>query len=241
MTTTRDFLKPKNFKIKAKNISFESVEFMTDLEKTKIYKNFISFLNNHFKKTLFKKNLYEHFYCHCDFIAHYDTNGFYGEYFETAANYHFNVNGYSNPMNENSGNLNRSSSLSYGEQFYAIYEELNGSRNGLGEFYDTLVYGGYADYADLNEAIRDVFTEYLEIWREEIKKAIKAYNEFLKDEQVQKLNEEKEKTLLQIKELNSKATDIELELADKKTSYELKLRDDFKGGQTDLFDFMEAL
>lgn len=192
----RDFLKPKNFNIKAKSIRFESVKFMTDLEKKKVYINFVKLLNNHFKRTLFKKNLYEHFYCHCGFIAHNNIDGFYGEYFETAASFHFNVKGYSNKMSEYSGNLNRPSTLSYGEQFYAIYEEINGAREGLGEFYDTIGrnmnYGGYGDCADLDDAIKDVFSEYMEIWREEIKKAVKAYDKFSQKDEVKALNAKKE-------------------------------------------------
>ena len=178
--TARNFLKPKNFNIKAKSLRFESVKYMTDLEKKKIYVNFVKFLNNHFKRTLFKKNLYEHFHCHCGFIAHYNIDGFYGEYFETAAKFHFNVNDYKNPAHENTGDLNQSSELSNGELFYSIYEEINSSRNGLGEFYDTIMsnhnWGAYSDYEDLDDAIKDAFNEYLDVWRMEIKKAIKAYN-----------------------------------------------------------------
>jgi len=191
----RKYLKPKNFKIKAKSIKFESVNFMTDLEKAKIYVAFVKLLNNHFKHTLFKKNLYQHFINHCGFMAHYNLHGFYGEYFEKAANYHYNVNGYKNPMHECSGNLNKKSSLSFSEQFYSIYEELNGSRDGLGEFYDKIInnrnYGGYSDYEDLDRAIKDAFSEYMEIWRDELKKASRVYSKFLKDENIKELKAKK--------------------------------------------------
>lgn len=180
--TTKDFLKPKNFKIKAKSIKFETTEYITDLEKAKLYVSFVKLLNNHFKFTLFNKNLYQHFSTHCGFIAHYNRNGFYGEYFETAAKYHFNVNGYINPSHECSGNLNESSSLSHRELFYNIYKELNGMREGIGAFYSTIMsnqnWGAYSDYKDLDGAIKDAFNEYLEIWREEIRKAIKAKDQF---------------------------------------------------------------
>jgi hypothetical protein len=242
---SRNFLKPKNFKIKPKSLSFESVEFMTDLEKKKVYINFVKLLNNHFKRTLFKKNLYEHFHCHCGFIAHYNINGFYGEYFETAANYHFNVNSYSNPANEYAGNLNKISTLSHAEQFYAIYEEINGTRNGLGDFYDTLDgnmnYGAYGDYADLDNAIKDAFSEYMEIWREEIRKAVKAWNIFSKDKDVQELKKQKEVAQKEASELLTKARELETKIVDKKTIQDKAVvKSDSKSGQASLLDFMSA-
>ena len=51
----RNFLKVQNFKLKVENFEFEDVKFMTSTQKSKIYKNFVSFLNNHFKPTSFKK------------------------------------------------------------------------------------------------------------------------------------------------------------------------------------------
>ena len=242
---SKNFLKPKNFKIKAKSLSFESVKFMTDLEKKKIYINFVKFLNNHFKRTLFKKNLYEHFHCNCGFIAHYNINGFYGEYFETAASYHYNVNNYENPMNEYSGNLNRESTLSHGEQFYAIYEELNSSRDGLGEFYDTIMsnenYGGYADYADLDGALIEAFNEYMEIWREEIRKAVKAYDKFSKDEKIQKLNEKKEELRNEQKRLDETTRAIEETLIEEASKVKIIEEESnskvAKKQQQNLFDF----
>lgn len=221
--TAKNFLKPKNFKIKAKSLSFESVQFMTDLEKKKIYKNFVGFLNNHFKRTLFKKNLYEHFHCHCGFIAHYNIHGFYGEYFETAAMYHYNVNDFKTPAHECSGNLNQSSSLPHGELFYAIYEEINGSRYGLGSFYDTLVgnmnYGGYGDYKDLDDAIKDAFSEYMELWREEIKKATKAFEEFSKKEAVSELQEAKQKIKDEQEKLRKESQEIDAKMQNEANSF----------------------
>ncbi|HJE03606.1 MAG TPA: hypothetical protein K8U92_06975, partial [Aliarcobacter thereius] len=81
------FLKIRNFKIKINNIEFSDVEYMSAAEKTQIYKNFVTFLNNHFKESSFKKNLYEHLHLHCGFIAHYNIKGFYSEYFTTAARF----------------------------------------------------------------------------------------------------------------------------------------------------------
>ncbi|WP_294963368.1 hypothetical protein [Sulfurimonas sp.] len=239
---SRDFLKPKNFKIKPQSLSFESVKFMTDLEKKKIYINFVKLLNNHFKRTLFKKNLYEHFHLHCGFIAHYDIHGFYGEYFETAASYHFNVNDYSNPMHECGGNLNQKSTLSHGEQFYAIYEEINGTRNGLGEFYDTLGgnmnYGAYSDYSDLDDAIKNAFSEYMEIWRDEIKKAIKAYDEFSKDGRVAELIAQKENIANEQNRLNVSHAQIEEELIKEANASKVETKTVSNDTQLNLFDFV---
>ncbi|MDD3468193.1 MAG: hypothetical protein PHE67_13680 [Campylobacterales bacterium] len=235
----RTFLKPKNFNIKAKSLSFESVEFMTESQKKKIYVDFVKFLNNHFKRTLFKKNLYEHFHCHCGFIAHYNIHGFYGEYFETAANFHFNVNDYKNPMHECGGNLNSKSTLSQGEQFYAIYEELNGSRYGLGAFYNQICgnmnYGGYGDYKDLDDAIKDAFSEYIEIWREEIKKAVKAWDKFNAGQKVQELKEEQEKIKTQKLELESKEKVLEATLV--RESVKAQSKPIMQKKQPSLFDF----
>ena len=243
----RNFLKPKNFNIKAKSLSFESVQFMTDLDKKKIYINFVKLLNNHFKFTLFKKNLYEHFHCHCGFIAHYNLHGFYGEYFGTAANFHFNVNDYKNPMNEYAGNLNRKSTLSQGEQFYAIYEELNGSRDGLGKFYDKIGgntnNGGYGDYADLDNAIKDAFSEYMEIWREEIKKAVKAWDQFSKNDAIKALKDKKEDIINEQNRLDVTAQQIEETLIKEAAKVEI-VEEETKvvvnKSQPSLFDFMVA-
>lgn len=243
--TARNFLKPKNFKIKAKSLRFESVKFMTDLDKKKVYINFVKLLNNHFKKSLFKKNLYEHFICHYGFIAHYNIHGFYGEYFETAAKFHFNVNNYTTPPHENSGDLNQSSELSNGELFYEIYEEINNGQYGLGEFYNEIIsnqnYGGYDDYKDLDDAIKDAFYEYLEIWRDEIRKAVKAYDKFSKDEKVAELQaKQKAITEAQMK-LNESLRDVQNTLEDKAIKAQSKeVKDVAPGTQMSLFDLMEV-
>lgn len=99
----RNFLKVQNFKLKVENFEFEDVKFMTSTQKSKIYKNFVSFLNNHFKPTSFKKDIYEHCHLHCGFIAHYNINGFYGEYFGTAARFHKIANGFEKEPTEYDG------------------------------------------------------------------------------------------------------------------------------------------
>lgn len=237
----RNFLKPKKFNIKAKNIRFESAKYLTDLEKKKIYINFVKFLNNHFSQSTFKKNLYEHFHLHCGFIAHYNIHGFYGEYFETAAKFHYNVNGVNHKIHECGGNLNCKSSYPQGELFYAIYEEMNGGRDGLGAFIDTLLnnrnYGGYAEYRDLDEAIKDAFNTYLEIWREEIKKAVKAYNEFSKDKKVKKLKENEEAIKKEQMRLNESLRDVKHTLEEEAMKAQSKR---VEKTQTSLFDFLES-
>lgn len=238
----KNFLKPKNFDIKAKSFSFESVKYMTDLEKKKVYINFVKLLNNHFKHTLFKKNLYQHFTNHCGFIAHYNINGFYGEYFETAANFHFNVNGYSNAMSEYSGNLNKKSTLSHAEQFYTIYEEINGSNSGLGDFYDTIMsnqnWGACSDYKDLDDAIKEAFNEYMSIWVDEIKKAVKAHGEFLKNDEIRILKAKQDEIKSKQAELEVKNREIETILIEE--SAKAQSEPAVAKTQLSLFDFMIA-
>ncbi len=242
--TSRDFLKPKKFKIKATAQNFNS-DGMTDLEKAKIYKSFVSFLNNHFSRTTFKKNLYNHLHCHCGFIAHYSIDGFYGEYFLTGAKLNKLAFNKPLPQSEYIGYVKVSKDESVNESFYAVYEELNGSSDGLGSFYNTIVnnrnWGGNSDYKDLDDALKNVFFEYMEIFREEIKKAIKAYHSFEKKENITKLKLEKEVAINNANKLLEKASQIENIMQEQKVIQEKQeLNDDFIGGQTSLFDFVEA-
>lgn len=242
--TSRDFLKPKKFTIKPKSIKFNS-DGMTDLEKKKVYINFVSFLNNHFSRTTFKKNLYNHFYQHCGFIAHYNIDGFYGEYFLVGAK--FNKLAFNKPLpqSEYIGYVKVSNDESVNESFYAVYEELNGSPDGLGSFYNTIInnrnWGGYSDYKDLDDAIKEVFLEYMELFREEIKKAIKAYHSFEKKENIIKLKLEKEVAINNANKLLEKASQIGSNMQEQKVIQEkLALDSEFICGQTSLFDFVEA-
>ncbi len=155
----------KNFKLKPKIIEFSSSKFMTEKEKSKTYNDFIKFLNNHFKRTLFTNRLYEHFHLHCGFIAHYNINGFYGEYFYTAAKYHKLLNGYM-PVSEYIGYIDIKPYETLNESFINIHKEINThSYEGLGGFYTTIMsnknYGGYSDYSDLDDAIKKSFKEYM--------------------------------------------------------------------------------
>lgn len=244
------FLKPKKFNIKAKAIRFTSTQFMTDLEKAKVYINFIKFLNNHFSQSTFQKNLYQHFHLHCGFIAHYNQHGFYGEYFETAAKFHYNVNGVNHKMHEGGGNLNCKSTLSQGELFYAIYEEMNsgGKYDGLHGFISTLLnnrnYGGYAEYCDLNDAIREAISDYKETWVGLIRNAIREYDKFNKNEEIQKLKAEQEAIKAQQADLLAQEREIESNLLTQAKETMAKEEQHVvvveKKGQLSLFDFIVA-
>lgn len=243
----RNFLKPKKFNIKPKVIRFTSTQFMTDLEKAKVYVNFVKFLNNHFSQATFQKNLYQHFHLHCGFIAHYNQHGFYGEYFETAAKFHYNVNGVNHKVHECGGNLNRKSTLSQGELFYAIYEEMNSNgHDGLGGFINTLLnnrnYGGYAEYRDLDDAIREAISDYKETWVGLIRNAIREYDKFNKNEEIQKLQTKKAEILNEQKRLEETAKQIEETLIIEASKVEA-IKEELtykKPTQLSLFDFLVA-
>ncbi len=175
----------KNFKLKPKMIEFTSSKNMTESEKTKIYKDFVKFLNNHFKRTLFSKRLYDHFHLHCGFIAHYNINGFYGEYFYTAAKFHKISSGYA-PESEYIGYVKSTPGETISEAFINMFKEINTySYDGLSGFYKTIMenknYGGYSDYSDLDNAIKEIFKEY-------ILELNKVINKILEDEESLLLN-----------------------------------------------------
>lgn len=225
---SREFLKVKNFNLKAKAYEFEDVQFMTASEKTKIYKAFVSFLNNHFKESNFKKNLYEHLHLHCGFIAHYNIKGFYSEYFTTAARFQKIALNFTSKPSEYGNFINDSyrgkDSLFAKQAFYKIYEELNGSRTGLGEFYSAIVENGRygSDYRDLDRAIAESFNEYIETWRELIKSAIQDEHKQQKAKAV---------TVEVKKEVQKEEVKIKVEKPVEKIVLQ-----DFK--QTSIFDFM---
>ena len=60
----------------------KDTQFMTAKEKTATLKAWETFLKYGCKREHFTKALYHHLMQHCSFIAHYDINGFYCEYFE---------------------------------------------------------------------------------------------------------------------------------------------------------------
>jgi len=242
----RNFLKVKNFKIKEGSYTFEDAKFMSAAEKKKIYKGFVSFLNNHFKHTNFNKGIYQHCHLHCGFIAHYNINGFYGEYFSAAATFQkiaFNVE---KQPSEYDGYYVGSTayegidSLKAKHAFYRLYEELTTSEDGLGDFYGAFSgrrgYMGASmdgDYGDLNTAIKDAFCSYLEEWEELITKAMSAFEAFSKDEDTKQLQSQKEEALAQAKALQQKAMELEAQLIKKQQTPQKQHT------QSTLFDFLD--
>ncbi|MDX4028334.1 hypothetical protein [Aliarcobacter skirrowii] len=220
---TKEFLKIKLFKIKAEQIDFKDEEFMSAKEKAKIYKNFISFLNNHFKESCFTKNLYNHLHLHCGFIAHYNIKGFYAEYFNTPAKFQKIAFDYNSTPTEYGVYINEKylgeENIDSKIAFYKIYEELNsGDRfEGLSGFYNTIKDASSREYEDLNTAILEAFNEYKSLFIELIREAIKKANEY-------------EKSLIIVEE-KQKETYIN-EVSPNKTL------EGYKMNQTSLFDFL---
>ena len=156
-------MKTTNFKLKIKDIDFTSTRFMDSSEKLKVYKDFVKFLNNHFKRTTFSKRLYEYFHQHCGFIAHYNINGFYGEYFSTPMMFHKIKTGYA-PSSEYIGYVKKDNTKSVESSFVDIGIELYANDySSLGGFYSSMMNNRFSDdYEDLNKAIRLSFNEYQE-------------------------------------------------------------------------------
>lgn len=204
-----NFLKKKPFKIKTESIEFETAKWMTNTEKQKIYSKFVSFLNNHFKRSCWTDNLYTHIHTHCDFIAHYDIQGFYSEYFETARSFH----------SDNSAS-----------SFYAIYEEIHNNKYGIGEFLTTLKnsknHGGYSDYKDLDDALRDVIVKYYDMWEVEINAAKKVLNNFNSKDNVKNVQITKNQIDKQIEELKIKSSQLNEELLHEASKEKIDESDD---------------
>jgi hypothetical protein len=62
---------------------FKDEDFLSASEKEKILADWTRFLKNGLKRQDFTKRLYHHLHQHCDFIAHYNQEGFFSEYFLT--------------------------------------------------------------------------------------------------------------------------------------------------------------
>jgi hypothetical protein len=56
-------------------------KFMSAAEKNKVLHQWELFLKSGLNQNKFTKSLYHHLIQHCEFIAHYDLNGFFDEYF----------------------------------------------------------------------------------------------------------------------------------------------------------------
>ncbi len=59
---------------------FADSKWLSADEKRKILKQWTGFVKNGFPETSFTSAIYEHLHLHCGFIAHYNKQGFYGEY-----------------------------------------------------------------------------------------------------------------------------------------------------------------
>ena len=64
-----------------KKEQFKDVEFFTAEDKYRTAKHFLRFVKNGFQRKDFNRRIYEHLHLHCGFIAHYNIDGFYQEYF----------------------------------------------------------------------------------------------------------------------------------------------------------------
>ena len=60
---------------------FKDEEFLSAAEKERILNDWTRFLKNGLQRRDFTKRLYGHLTLHCSFIAHYNLEGFYSEYF----------------------------------------------------------------------------------------------------------------------------------------------------------------
>ena len=61
---------------------FTDAEFMTAKDKTLVLEDWERFLRHGLARARFTRRLYQHLHLHCGFIAHYNLQGFYSEYFE---------------------------------------------------------------------------------------------------------------------------------------------------------------
>lgn len=60
---------------------FSDGRFLKADEKERILKHWTAFLRGGLRRTQFTDALYKHLTLHCSFIAHYNIDGFYAEYF----------------------------------------------------------------------------------------------------------------------------------------------------------------
>jgi len=63
-------------------IEFSEERFLSAIEKKKVLRAWVRFLECGCSKNQFTEALYHHLSQHCSFIAHYDRHGFYDFYFE---------------------------------------------------------------------------------------------------------------------------------------------------------------
>lgn len=63
--------------------TFTDTKFMSAAEKEKALRQWELFLRSGLQREKFTKSLYHHLIQHCEFIAHYDLNGFFDTYFRS--------------------------------------------------------------------------------------------------------------------------------------------------------------
>lgn len=223
----------KDFKIKPEqNIVFEDVEFMSANEKMKVYKKWIQFLNTHFKQTQFTKHLYNHLYQHCGYIAHYNLNGFYGNYFGHGL--------HSTLENFDKNNLHAK------KIFYDVYRDLFKSRGAdtyLKGFVDNwngtnhmgVHYRG--DYEDLNTAMRDILIEYYMQWEDLISTANSKLEQAKELKVIKEKKLQRQRLLSVIDDANSQLDLIENEISEEIVASQSKDND---CDSMTLFDFYSA-
>ncbi|MHC3995713.1 hypothetical protein ACXWTF_12885 [Thiomicrolovo sp. ZZH C-3] len=149
------FLEVKPFKIKAAKIEFAEAEFLSAKEKGLIYRKWVSFLNSHFKQSNFTKKVYEHLHLHCGYIAHYNINGFYENYFTDL---------------QEECKCFDTDDLHTKRYFYDVYRSMfnsSGPDFGLHGFLENWTGRGFmgarfdGDYGDVNTAMRDALLDYM--------------------------------------------------------------------------------
>jgi hypothetical protein len=67
--------------MKIEKTDFKDEDFFKAEDKYKTAKHFYRFVKNGFQRKDFNKRIYEHSHLHLGFIAHYNIDGFYQEYF----------------------------------------------------------------------------------------------------------------------------------------------------------------
>ena len=63
-------------------VELKDVKFMTAQDKARVLRQWEGFLKGGLRWEQFHRALYDHLILHCEFIAHYNRNGFYSTYFE---------------------------------------------------------------------------------------------------------------------------------------------------------------
>lgn len=114
----------------------QDTKFMSARDKELVLQAWERFLKNGLRPEDFTQRLYDHLIQHCSFIAHYDRGGFYGTYFRCGeATAHF----LSQFDKSKAGPGGVPKSIEYGMTYWATNEE----------------------YADINQAMVEVATQYI--------------------------------------------------------------------------------